>query len=293
MCKDITCNYKVLKDNENYYITEDGRLYSLYSKKFLKGQIMTNGYLRYTISKDNVTFRCYAHRLVAEYFIENPDPKKFNIVNHKDLNKLNNHKDNLEWTDVQGNTQHAANNNKLCQKRPREYYEKDLDGESWKEILNYPNYQISSCGRIKNQNNLLLKFFKRGTNDYNLVTLRNENGKKNFTVHVLEYYIFNPQEEQNKDYVIDHIDGNKQNNNLDNLRRITQKENVKHSYYSQKTNSRKNKVKAYLKNTNEFIGEYESYNEAGRQLNIDARLIRRVCIKEISQTHGYYFEKVD
>lgn len=26
MCKDITCNYKVLKNNENYYITEDGRL---------------------------------------------------------------------------------------------------------------------------------------------------------------------------------------------------------------------------------------------------------------------------
>lgn len=291
MCDIKNCNYKVLEDYPKYCITDDGRLYSFYSKKFLKGQIMSNGYLRYTLSKDKQTTRVYAHRLVAQYFVENPNPKKYDIVNHKDLNKLNNTKENLEWTDIQGNTQHAANNNLLCKKRKREYYTKDLENEKWVSVKNYPDYQISNYGRIKNLDNLLLKYWTRGNHDYSLVSLRNNGEKRNLSVHILVYYSFHLDEEEDNNFVIDHIDGDKQNNSLNNLRRVSQKENVKASCYAQKTNSRCNTVKAYYLKNKEYIGSYPSYAEAGRQLNIDARLIRRVCIGEISQTHDYYFEK--
>lgn len=48
----------------------------------------------------------YSHRIVflTHHFIENHEEMQ---VNHKDLDKLNNHPDNLEWCTVSENTQHA------------------------------------------------------------------------------------------------------------------------------------------------------------------------------------------
>ncbi|AUG87684.1 hypothetical protein [Vibrio phage VEN] len=51
------------------------------------------------------TDRVYVHRLVAKYFLDNPD--NLQEVNHKNLNKLDNSVENLEWCDRTWNNQHA------------------------------------------------------------------------------------------------------------------------------------------------------------------------------------------
>ena len=69
------------------------------------------GYLQYALSKSGRRKKYYAHRLVAQAFIPNPD--NLPEVNHKDGNKANNHVSNLEWVSKADNQKHAHTNNLL------------------------------------------------------------------------------------------------------------------------------------------------------------------------------------
>ena len=89
---------------ELFAITEDGRIWSKRSNKFLKLNL-TNGYLAHTTKVLGKAVALTAHRLVANAYIPNPDNKP--QVNHKDGNKQNNHVSNLEWCTAKENVQHA------------------------------------------------------------------------------------------------------------------------------------------------------------------------------------------
>ena len=89
----------------------------------------------------------YAHRLVAENFI--PNPNHLPIVNHKDGNKLNNNINNLEWASYSDNIKHAHSFNLIQKRREKELYLGDFEQEEWKKIKNM-HYLISNYGRIKN-----------------------------------------------------------------------------------------------------------------------------------------------
>lgn len=73
--------------------------------KDLKLSKTKDGYLKASLSKHNNTKGLFAHRLVAEAFIPNPENKP--CVNHKDGVKHHNWKSNLEWTTYSENQQHA------------------------------------------------------------------------------------------------------------------------------------------------------------------------------------------
>ena len=67
---------KPLKEDSDYLIYEDGRLFSKKANRFLKGKIDNAGYQTYAIAiKNELTSKkgkmLYAHRLVAEYFLYN------------------------------------------------------------------------------------------------------------------------------------------------------------------------------------------------------------------------------
>lgn len=64
-----------------------------------------NGYLITCINGE----RQLVHKLVADIFVKNPNPKKFNQVNHLDGDKANPEYTNLEHCDNKTNVQHAFN----------------------------------------------------------------------------------------------------------------------------------------------------------------------------------------
>lgn len=278
--------YKNIDNYENYIIYDNGDVFNLSTKSFLKGSIGENGYKYYRLSKNNKKQMFYAHRLVAEAFLDNS--KNLPVVNHKDGNKLNNNINNLEWISYSKNTEHFHKTIKKGNNQKQEKYEQDLPGEQWKIIKNNPNYEVSSCGRVHNliTNNIL---HPSETCGYYKVRLSTGGITTDWLIHKLVFSTFNPEVQDIEKMCIDHIDGNKHNNNIDNLRLITISENVKHAYYTQKTNSNIKPVNQFDKDNN-LIATYPSCREAGRQLNLDSSSITKCCKGKLKTTGGFIFK---
>ena len=85
-----------IKGFEDYQITDDGRVWSKKSEKYLK-PIDVCGYFRISLYKENKLFLKYIHQLVAEAFLSNPN--NYKEINHKDEDSHNNFFNNLEWCD--------------------------------------------------------------------------------------------------------------------------------------------------------------------------------------------------
>ena len=100
---------KKIKNWELYTIDEFGKVKNTKTNKYLKGAINSKGYLRVELHLNKKIKKFFVHRLVAEYFVENPLNKE--QVNHIDGNKLNNNMNNLEWVTNQENRNDAIKNN--------------------------------------------------------------------------------------------------------------------------------------------------------------------------------------
>ena len=95
--------------------------------------------------------------------------------------------------------------------------------EIYREILGFENYEISNFGNVKNiiTEKLLKNCINRDR--YYRVDLCNNDSKKTKYIHRLVAIAF--INNQNNKRCVDHIDGNKTNNNFNNLRWATSREN--------------------------------------------------------------------
>ena len=83
----------------NYYLVSNlGRVMSLSRNRVMKAYSnKATGYLTVSLSHQGHHKTVPIHRLVALAFVDNPNPEKYNTINHKDENKHNNNARNLEW----------------------------------------------------------------------------------------------------------------------------------------------------------------------------------------------------
>lgn len=108
-------------------------------------------YLQVILWKNNKYESKLIHRLVAETFLDYKNykyteydknkiyKKEQLVINHKDLNKQNNHVDNLEWCTYSYNNRYGENTNSLNKK----VYQYNCNNELIKEYKS-----ISECARI-------------------------------------------------------------------------------------------------------------------------------------------------
>lgn len=100
--------FKVCRYNNNYLISNYGRVYSHKSSKFLKPRCNGRGYLSVSVLVNTKRKNLYIHRLVAETFV--PRTRGCEQVNHIDENKDNNVVSNLEWVTAKQNVNHSYDN---------------------------------------------------------------------------------------------------------------------------------------------------------------------------------------
>lgn len=147
----------------------------------------------------------------------------------------------------------------------------------WKKLIidgKETLYSISDIGEVRNDNRgTLLKLYEE--QGYKTVGLHINKKIKRFRVHrlVALMYIENPE---NKPYV-NHKDGNRSNNCVDNLEWVTPQENTLHAVKTGLLVSvNKRPVKQYDAQGN-LIGEYESITEAAKITNTNATKIIVCC----------------
>jgi hypothetical protein len=81
----------------NYLLNEDGEIYSIPYKKYIKQQTTNDGYKSVTLNNKGKRQFYLVHRLLALHFIPNDDPENKKLVHHIDKDITNNHISNLRW----------------------------------------------------------------------------------------------------------------------------------------------------------------------------------------------------
>ena len=188
-----------------------------------------------------------------------------------------------------------------------------LDGEIWKPIKGFEEfYQISNKGRLMSSFSgewkLLSSINSKG--DYLCVVLRKGDYRKSSRIHRLVYETFVGEIPKGHKYHIHHINGNKQDNKVENLVLHTAKEhNLIHSkknpskndgliFYNKYT---KTKKIAQLDMDGNVLNIFPNGVEASRKTRVCSRNILQVANKEPynskgnirKQAGGYIWKFVD
>ncbi len=106
--------------------------------------------------------------------------------------------------------------------------------EEWKIIEEFSDYQISNFGRVKSfkvhngSNERILKLKKTSKGYFAAMLYIKDKKRKTYLVHRLVLEAFKPEHSFEKN-MCNHIDGNKQNNYVNNLEWCTHTENIRHA----------------------------------------------------------------
>lgn len=93
---------------------------------------------------------------------------------------------------------------------------------------------------------------------------------------------------------VNHIDGDKLNNNISNLEWCDNKENTQHGYDNKLYHSKRRSIKinVYNKNNGEYICTYKSIRETADKLHINRKTLSRILFEDKENNYDYKFEAI-
>jgi hypothetical protein len=155
-----------------------------------------------------------------------------------------------------------------------------LPNEEWKAID--AEYSVSSMGRINTPKGIKEVF--NSDNGYNVFNFGKHHIKK---IHRLVAEAFQPNPEGKPD--VNHINGNKLDNRVENLEWVTHQENMVHAVA---TDLKKKMPVAQVDAQGNEIARFASTAEAATKLGVTKTCVFNVCSGRSKQTGGFYFKYV-
>ena len=161
-----------------------------------------------------------------------------------------------------------------------------LEFEEYKEI--FPSYYISNFGNIKHDNNFLKKCIH--SNGYEQVNIRIGNKYVTKLIHRLVAAAFIPNPDNKP--CVDHIDGNKRNNYVSNLRWVTPVQNANNINTKNTSieNTKPHNEKKIVAISGEINVYFNSIIEASIILGVDRTSISKCLKGQRGKAGGYVFK---
>lgn len=217
---------------------------------------------------------------MALYFIDNPDNLEY--VHHIDNNRLNNNLSNLQWISPSENI--LSINRKIAYKDHRDYHEYDISKEQWKTFRNTV-YMVSNLGRLKNAKTDKILQGKITDSGYRTYNLSYDHKKHTLFAHKIVWEVW----VGDKQKVINHINGNKLDNRIENLENITSQENNLKSIYETKTHTFE--MTACYDQEGNLIQIFENNADAARKMKVATQSIW-YAVEKGTKSCGYYWKHI-
>lgn len=166
--------------------------------------------------------------------------------------------------------------------------------EVWKIIEDFPSYEVSNLGMIRNKTTKKIKSVWRDNDGYLKVSLINfNNGKKTYrkTVHriVAEAFLGGKHD----DLQVNHKNGIKDDNKVSNLEWVTCKENVLHAYATglREPSGGRGKIRPVRVVETGIV--YDNLHECAKAIGSDSGNISKCLHRQHNSVKGYHIEYAD
>ena len=310
----------------NYYISTLGKMRNIKTNKLVIGSIQkTTGYRSMHLTNDqNQKFTVNLHRLVASIFCAINDPE-CTIVDHINRDRSDNRASNLRWVTAKGNAENRDGSGPrkgkpICQYSPEgnvvkiwdrmgdaviaigssttemcracktdipylvngyfwRYYYELIEGEQWRMSA------YSDHGRVWRPDKLIMTYGYICSGYMTIDLYHNQEQKyMHCKVHRLVLASFHYRDEN---MVVNHKDGNKINNKLENLEYVTQQQNMKHAADNNLINFSVSRPVEKMDLNGVVLERYISVSDAARKNSVGRTFIYSRCNGKRKDTEIY------
>lgn len=163
--------------------------------------------------------------------------------------------------------------------------------KEWKTVIEYDHYEVNQFGEIRHKKRQHILKPRKNKGGYLYVNFNINGHRSNFAVHriVANAFIPNPNHKPE----VNHKDGNKENNCVNNLEWVNSSENKIYFINNTKEPLKQSKGVEQWTKDGELLKTFNSVSEAAKEMNCVVSAISNCCLGRSKTSMGYVWKFVE